>query len=45
VVLADLRHLRDRFWSNREGEPIRIGAEQLALIASDTATTTEPRSS
>ena len=30
------RSIQDRFWSARRGEPTKIGAEQLALIATDT---------
>jgi hypothetical protein len=42
VVERDLRALHDGFWAHREGEPVAIGAEQLALIASDPATIRGP---
>lgn len=41
--VADLRELHDQFWTNREGPPVMIGAEQLALIASDPAYKREMR--
>ena len=37
TVRDDLRRLHDQFWENREGEPVEIGPEQIALIASDPA--------
>jgi hypothetical protein len=42
-LLVDLRDLHDQFWSHREGEPVRIDAGQITLIASDPATVREPR--
>lgn len=41
--MDDLRDLHDQFWSHREGEPVRIGAGQIALLASDPTTIREPR--
>lgn len=34
-TMRSIRRVHDLFWSARRGEPTRIGADQIALIATD----------